>query len=256
MAPELLFLATAVVASFSWLIASRRASAAGQAHILELETSHSRHLKEFEQQQAAMEGKLAGHETAKEAADALIAKLRAEKQTLSVHLDALQREIAMRDQRSASEIEELNKAAAALKSGVIVRLERLAEEVVQLRKIAVTFEHWNEEMESLLHQNREMHRQNKEFGSIVNHVVLLSLNAAIEAARAGEAGRGFAVVADEVRVLAVRCDVLSKDYDRSLQRNNLTTTVAFQEIQADGKMIIAAISNIESMVSEIKSSVQ
>jgi hypothetical protein len=57
-------------------------------------------------------------------------------------------------------------------------------------------------------------------------------------------------------VLAVRCDALSKDYDQSLQRNNLTTTVAFQEIQADGKMIIAAISNIESMVSEVRAAVQ
>lgn len=202
------------------------------------------------------ESQLAGYEAGKEATDALIMKLRAEKLALSTQLDKLQADFTQRNKRSASEIAELQDAAAALKSGVGIRLERLAEETTELRKIAVTFEHWNEEMESLLRQNREMHRQNKEFGSIVNHVALLSLNAAIEAARAGEAGRGFAVVADEVRALAVRCDVLSKDYDKSLQRNNLTTTVAFQEIQADGKMIIAAISSIESMVSEVRTSVQ
>jgi hypothetical protein len=254
--PDLFLFAAAGIATFSWFIASRRASAAGQAYIVELESSHSRRLKEVEQQQLALANKLSGYQAAKDAADALIAKLRSEKQGLSTQLDTLQAEVAIRNRRSASEIEELKQTATALKSGVIDRLEKLAGEAAQLRNIAVTFEHWNEEMESLLLQNREMHRQNREFGSIVNHVVLLSLNAAIEAARAGEAGRGFAVVADEVRVLAVRCDVLSKDYDKSLQRNNLTTTVAFQEIQADGKMIIAAISNIESMVSEVRASVQ
>jgi methyl-accepting chemotaxis protein len=244
------------MAPLLWFIASRRASAAGQACIVELESSHSQRLGEIEQQRKAMANKLAGAEAAKDAADALIARLRADKEALSAQVDALQAEVTLCNRRSASEIEALKQTATALKSGAINRLDRLAGEAAQLRRIAVTFEHWNEEMESLLRQNREMHRQNKEFGSIVNHVVLLSLNAAIEAARAGEAGRGFAVVADEVRVLAVRCDVLSKDYDKSLQRNNLTTTVAFQEIQADGKMIIAAISNIESMVSEVRASVQ
>ncbi len=249
-------LAAAGMAPLIWFIATRRASAAGQACIVELESSHSRCIGEIEQQRMAIANKLARAEAAKDAADTLIARLRADKEALSAQVDALQADVTLSNRRSATEIEDLKQTATALKSGAINRLDRLAGEAAQLRRIAVTFEHWNEEMESLLRQNREMHRQNKEFGSIVNHVVLLSLNAAIEAARAGEAGRGFAVVADEVRVLAVRCDALSKDYDQSLQRNNLTTTVAFQEIQADGKMIIAAISNIESMVSEVRAAVQ
>lgn len=104
-----------------------------------------------------------------------------------------------------------------------------------------------------MEQNREMHKQNSEFASIVKHVVLLSLNAAIEAARAGEAGRGFAVVADEVQVLAVRSEALSKEYSKSLHRNDLTTTATFQEIQADGKMIIGAISSLEALIGKVKS---
>ena len=102
-------------------------------------------------------------------------------------------------------------------------------------------------------QNREMHKQNQEFASIVKHVVILSLNAAIEAARAGESWRGFAVVADEVRTLAFRSESLSKEYSKSLHKNDLTTTATFQEIQADGKMITAAISSVEATIGQLKS---
>lgn len=142
--------------------------------------------------------------------------------------------------------------ADAMRNRFLGEIGQIGEEVAALRKIAVTFEHWHEEMGSLLDQNREMQKQNEEFASIVKHVVIVALNAAIEAARAGEAGRGFAVVADEVRKLAARSETLSIDYSRSLHKNDLTTTATFQEIQADGKMIVAAISGIESLIVRLK----
>jgi methyl-accepting chemotaxis protein len=165
--------------------------------------------------------------------------------------EALQRDLeAMRAQCQLAEASVVD--TNGLRHEALDEVERIAGEVAALRNIAVTFEHWHEEMSSLLVQNREMQKQNEEFASIVKHVVIVALNAAIEAARAGEAGRGFAVVADEVRKLAARSETLSVDYSRSLHKNDLTTTATFQEIQADGKMVVAAISGIESLIGRLK----
>ncbi|HLA33617.1 MAG TPA: methyl-accepting chemotaxis protein [Rhodocyclaceae bacterium] len=130
-------------------------------------------------------------------------------------------------------------------SGVKAKLEQdcnhLGEEINQLLGLIKTFERWHAEMDALMIHNREMHNKNNEFFSIVKNVVILSLNASIEAARVGEYGRGFAVVADEVRTLAIRSENLSKDYKVNLHKNDLITTTTFQDIQAGGKMITAAV---------------
>ena len=127
----------------------------------------------------------------------------------------------------------------------------LLRESGQLRKMAHTFERWHEDMISLMDQNRNMHAKNQEFGSIVKNVIILALNASIEAARAGEAGRGFAVVADEVRKLADQSEELSKDYSRSLHMNDLTTTSTFQDIQAAGKLMMAALRTLDALVQQL-----
>ncbi len=133
---------------------------------------------------------------------------------------------------------------------------KIAAESSRLKSMALTFERWHEAMNVLMEQNREMHVKNREFSAIVKHVLIVSLNASIEAARAGEAGRGFAVVADEVRTLASRSDVLSKDYGNRLDRNDMTTTATFQDIQAGGKMIMAAISGIEALTRQLQATVE
>ena len=157
---------------------------------------------------------------------------------------------------SPEEVEELQQHRQTIpvfKADVQQRVDTIAKEVGELTNISLMFEQWHHEMNSLMEQNRLMHRQNNEFGSIVKHVVILSLNAAIEAARAGEYGRGFAVVADEVRNLATRSENLSKEYGKSLHKNDLTTTATFQQIQAEGKMITAALMGLESIINQLKS---
>ncbi|SDH72423.1 methyl-accepting chemotaxis protein [Propionivibrio dicarboxylicus] len=185
-------------------------------------------------------------------ADMQIRSLVCEKDNLRESLEQLQLECDRAATAHAAEAEDLRNGNATLKRDLMARVDDLSVEVGHLRDVAYTLEHWHEDMNLLIAQNREMHKQNEQFGSIVQHIVILSLNAAIEAARAGESGRGFAVVADEVRNLAARSEALSKDYSASLYKNDLTTTAAFQEIQADGKMIVAAISSIESQIGQIK----
>lgn len=157
--------------------------------------------------------------------------------------------------RIASEhsVAEANAKYGDLKHELTSNTAQLVKEAAQLRNMAVTFERWHEEMISLMDQNRNMHAKNQEFGSIVKSVIILALNASIEAARAGEAGRGFAVVADEVRKLAGQSEMLSKDYSKSLHMNDLTTTSTFQDIQAGGKMMMAALSNLESLINQLHS---
>ncbi len=144
-------------------------------------------------------------------------------------------------------------AQQSLKSELLLKINELAEEALRLKNVAVTFEHWHEEMNSLMEQNVYMRTQNQEFASIVKHVVLVALNASIEAARAGESGRGFAVVAEQVRSLALRSETLSSDYAQSLHKNNLLTTMTFQDIQASGKMMMAAISGMDSKITRLNS---
>ena len=106
-------------------------------------------------------------------------------------------------------------------------------------------------MTMLMQHNMYMLNQNSEFSVIVKKTVLLALNAAIEAAHAGEAGRGFAVVADEVRLLATRAESFSSNYRDSICKSDLVTTSTFQDIQASGKMIFAAVHAIDSALSKL-----
>jgi len=178
--------------------------------------------------------------------------LRLEKSELLGRVETLVADERRRSAEQGAELDTLRARNIGLKADALSRIETLAAEVSQLKDVAFTFEHWHEDMHSLMAQNREMHGQNEAFDAIVKHIVILALNAAIEAARAGDSGRGFAVVADEVRKLAFRSQDLSKEYGRSLHKNDLTTTAAFQEIQADGKLVMAAISSIEAQIGHLK----
>jgi chromosome segregation ATPase len=132
----------------------------------------------------------------------------------------------------------------------------IADEAARLKALALTFERWHEQMISLMAQNRDMHSKNQELSSIVQHVLIVSLNASIEAARAGTAGRGFSIVASEVRALASRSQELSKSYRDSLLRNDLTTAATFQDIQAGGKMITASLGSVEMLAGQFQSNME
>jgi methyl-accepting chemotaxis protein len=129
--------------------------------------------------------------------------------------------------------------------------EALAQEAAGLKTLAVAFERWHQDMIALTTQNRQMHRKGDDLASIVRQLIMLSLNARIEAARAGDSARGFVVVAAEVRTLALRAEALSRDLGKNVYESELMTTATFQDIQAGGKMMMAAISGLESLIKQL-----
>ena len=195
---------------------------------------------------------LAGGHEARAAVETRNTALTAKLTEDSATIKQLHSAIAEAQAGNARASQDALRVEAEFKSKLRHQAQKLAGEASRLKSVAVTFERWHEAMNSLMLQNREMHAKNTEFAAIVKHVLIVSLNASIEAARAGDAGRGFAVVADEVRTLASRSAGLSKDYGNSLDRNDLTTTATFQDIQAGGKMIMAAISGIEALTQQLQ----
>lgn len=228
---------------------------------------HSRHAKELERLQAQHNSRFSAERDSSARLHEAVADSKAARELAESENVALQLKIAELNEEKErlngnvadlhDKIEQIHREAPAvhedIKTDLLSRMNELSDEAARLKNVAVTFEHWHEEMNSLMEQNRYMHTKNQEFASIVKHVVIVALNASIEAARAGESGRGFAVVADEVRALAGRSETLSSDYGKSLHQNDLITTVTFQDIQAGGKMMMAAISAMDSKISQLRS---
>ena len=245
---------TAAIAVVAWAAASHRGKRIGTRQLADQAASHAAELQSLRDEYASLAAHAARQQAAANAAEADAARLGAQARQADDEIATLRAEADRLTAARDDEQGELHRAEQTLKADLWRDLDRLASEAGELRKVAVTFEHWHHEMDSLMAQNREMHQQNSEFAAIVKHIVIVALNAAIEAARAGETGRTFAVVADEVRTLAHRSESLSRDYGESLCKNDLTTTATFQEIQADGKMIVSAIGGLEALVGRLRNS--
>ncbi|WP_408581232.1 methyl-accepting chemotaxis protein [Burkholderia cepacia] len=167
------------------------------------------------------------------------------------HREAQLEEALARETSAAGTQRDALQAMSADRAALAQHAQKIADEAARLRGLAGTFERWHEQMISLTTQNQDMRTKNQELSAIVAHVSIVSLNASIEAARAGTAGRGFSIVASEVRGLAARSQQLSNSYRDSLNRNDLVTAATFQDIQAGGKMITAALATVETLAGQL-----
>ena len=132
------------------------------------------------------------------------------------------------------------------------RMDQLAKEAADLKVLASAFERWHQDMIAMMAQHRELSGRGEDLDRIARQIVMVSLNAAIEAARAGDASRGFVVVAAEMRNLAREVQELSVGLAKNLHSGDLRTTATFQDLQAGGKLMMAAISGMESMVGQLR----
>jgi hypothetical protein len=138
------------------------------------------------------------------------------------------------------------------KADLLQRTEDLSRDIAHLKTLVVAFERWHEDMIYLTARNREMNSKGEDLATIARHMIMVSLNAAVEAASAGEVARGFVVVAAEVKLQAKNMTVLSGDMNKELQKSELMTTTTFQDIQAGGKMMMAAISGLELKLRQLR----
>jgi methyl-accepting chemotaxis protein len=140
------------------------------------------------------------------------------------------------------------KSSAAADSSV----QSLADDIAELRDLAEVFERWHQDMISLTASNRSLHSKGEDLVSISRSLIMVSLNAAIEAARAGDSARGFVAVAAEVRSLALKAQELANELRAGLNKNTVLTVSTFQDIQAGGKLMIAAVSGLGSSVNNLR----
>ena len=131
------------------------------------------------------------------------------------------------------------------------RAEDLTRELAHLQTLALVFERWHEDMIQMTAQTRDMNDKGEDLAYIARQMIMVSINAAIEAARAGDVARGFVVVAAEVKSQAQRVHVLSGDMSKNLRKTELMTTLTFQDIQAGGKLMMAAISGLELIAKQL-----
>jgi hypothetical protein len=141
---------------------------------------------------------------------------------------------------------------ADVKANLTRRTDQLMEEAARLKTLAVAFERWHQDMISMTARNRDMDSQGEDLSTLARQLIMVSINAAIEAARAGDGASGFVVVAAETKSLAKRVQSISRDIAKNLNRTNLMNAATFQDIQAGGKMMMAAISGLELMIRQLR----
>jgi len=165
--------------------------------------------------------------------------------------------MAPEPEQSMNPDSEVVEVSGADKRGDLLRrTESVTQGVADIKTLAVAFERWHEDLSLMTAQSRGLNTVGEDLARIARQMIMVSINAAIEAARAGDIARGFVVVAAEVKTQAEHVQELSGDMRKILHKGELLTAATFQDIQAGGKMMMAAISGLELMVKQLRSELE
>ncbi len=245
----LLLILLAVAVAY-WVIRSRHAAALARVQQA-LNTSES--------QRSAMllpEVLEQHRQQSREQLAALEQTLAQAKQQAQLERQALLHEHAQALQALEQQLGRLQHERQNLQRGMDTGVGQITSSVQELLDVTATIERWHDGMNGIMVHNKIMQKQIVDFKGVVGQIAILSLNAAIEAARAGDSGRGFAVVADEVRKLSTSAQTLNEDYRSNLDKNALIATLAFQDVQAGGKMIVTAIHGVQSKIGQLSQTLE
>jgi methyl-accepting chemotaxis protein len=132
------------------------------------------------------------------------------------------------------------------------QIDALSRELAHLRTLAHAFERWHQDMIALTEHSHNINVAGDDLTDLARNLIIVSLNAAIEAARAGSATHGFVVVAGETKNLSRRVQELTGEINKHLHKSLLLTTATFQDIQAGGKLMMAAVSGLEAMSKKLR----
>ncbi len=232
-------------AVYQFMLRRERASASERCQQLESALDGMR------RELTAIQGSLQEEMRQREQAEMQVQTRSAEIESLTVNRDQALQEAALQRQALEQSLRAIEQRYQSFEQSTTTCVPEMKREIEQFLGILNTFDRWNQSMNTLVDHNRQMRKQNDELAGIVKQIIVLALNASIEAARAGEAGRGFAVVADSVKTLATRSAGVSESYEKNLLKNDMVTTATFQDIQAMGKMLIASVRGLESILSRV-----
>ena len=139
-----------VLVVITWVVASLRADAEKKGAIAVLQTAQAKQVAELSDSNAKLATELNTLRTACDSASSEAEHLRGVGRQLSNEIDSLRDQVSAGSGSDQAELESLRQENQSLRYDVLQRVDRLAAEAHQLRNVAVTFEHWHDEMNSLM----------------------------------------------------------------------------------------------------------